>query len=229
MNYYIARDGQQFGPYTLAEVQQYVKDGNILLTDLAHSEGMASWVPVQQILGNIPVPQQPAPAPNYGQVPVYQQPQAVAPQPGNVIGAGPLPPDLHWALVLLLGVITCGIFSYVWMFVQAGFVRKLQPSSNGMMLYALGLPGIFLGEILQVAGGSEDSIKAVGGLIVLAGAIMIIVGHFSLRRSLEDYYNSVEPVNLQLSGVMTFFFNTIYFQYHLNWIRQYKLTGVARR
>ena len=43
MNYYISRDGQQFGPYTLAEVQRYVADGNILLTDLAHSEGMAGW------------------------------------------------------------------------------------------------------------------------------------------------------------------------------------------
>src|ERR1700761_1163540 len=98
MNYYISRDGQQFGPYTLAEVQRYVADGNILLTDLAHSEGMASWVPVSQILGNIP-PQQPvAPAgpPNYGQVPVYQQPGGMVQQP--VAGtSGPLPPDLHWA------------------------------------------------------------------------------------------------------------------------------------
>ena len=58
--------------------------------------------------------------------------------------------------------------------------------------------------------------------------MVLIVGHFSLRNSLEDYYNSVEPLNLQLSGVMTFFFNVIYFQYHLNWIREYKVTGVRR-
>jgi hypothetical protein len=230
MNYYISRDGQQFGPYTLAEVQRYVADGNILLTDLAHSEGMDQWVPVRQILGNIPV-QQPAPAPiapNYGQVPVYpQSPFGVAPQP--VAGAtGPLPPDLHWALVLLFGIITCGIFTYVWMFIQAGFVKKLRPDANCMLLYGIGVPGIVLGYIVQLGGGSDQSVRGLGSLIVLAAAVVLIIGHFSLRNSLEDYYNSVEPLNLQLSGVMTFFFNTIYFQYHLNWIRQYKMTGVRR-
>jgi hypothetical protein len=50
-----------------------------------------------------------------------------------------------------------------------------------------------------------------------------------MRRSMEDYYNSAEPVGLQLSGVMTFFFNVIYFQYHLNRIRQFKTTGVLPR
>jgi hypothetical protein len=230
MNYYISRDGQQFGPYTLAEVQRYVADGNILLTDLAHSEGMDQWVPVRQILGNIPVqPAAPAPAaPNYGQVPVYpQSPLGAAPQP--VAGAtGPLPPDLHWALVLLFGIITCGIFLYVWMFIQAAFVKKLRPDANCLLLYGIGVPANILGSIMQAAAGADETTKGLFSLITFAGAIVVIVGHFSLRNSLEDYYNSVEPLNLQLSGVMTFFFSMIYFQYHLNWIRQYKLTGVRR-
>jgi hypothetical protein len=97
-----------------------------------------------------------------------------------------------------------------------------------MLLYGIGVPGIVLGYIVQLGGGSDQSVRGLGSLIVLAAAVVLIIGHFSLRNSLEDYYNSVEPLNLQLSGVMTFFFNTIYFQYHLNWIRQYKMTGVRR-
>jgi len=35
-----------------------------------------------------------------------------------------------------------------------------------------------------------------------------------MRDALVDYYNTVEPINLRLSGVMTFFFAVFYFQYH---------------
>jgi hypothetical protein len=231
MNYHISRDGQQFGPYTLAEVQRYVADGNILLTDLACSEGMDRWVTVREILGNIPVqPAAPSP-PNYGQVPVYQQPQSGGAQPAYAgQSGGPLPPDLHWGLVLLFGVL-CGIFMWVWIFVQANFVKKLRPDTKCMLFYGLGVAGIVLGYIVIIAGAAakEDAITAFAGLIFLVACVFIIMGHFSLKNSLEDYYNTVEPLQLQLSGVMTFFFNVIYFQYHFNWIRQYKLTGVRTR
>ena len=36
-----------------------------------------------------------------------------------------------------------------------------------------------------------------------------------MKASIERYYNTVEPINLRLSGIMTFFFNMIYFQYHI--------------
>jgi hypothetical protein len=69
-------------------------------------------------------------------------------------------------------------------------------------------------------------VKDYAAIFQLAGGILMICGHFSLKNALEEYYNSVEPINLQLSGVMTFFFNVIYFQYHLSKIRQWKMTGV---
>ncbi len=39
------------------------------------------------------------------------------------------------------------------------------------------------------------------------------------------YYNTVEPIGLRLSGVMTFFFNVFYFQHHMSRIVLWKLTG----
>lgn len=71
MKYYVSRAGQQYGPYSLADLQRYVASGNILPTDLACGEGGAQWVPVSQVIGNVGVP---APQP---QVPV--QPGAVQP------------------------------------------------------------------------------------------------------------------------------------------------------
>ena len=40
--------------------------------------------------------------------------------------------------------------------------------------------------------------------------------------------DSVEPINLRLNGVMVFFFNVFYFQYHFARIRKWKTTGVWR-
>src|ERR1700757_3161695 len=66
MKYYIQRQLSEYGPYTLADLQRYVAQGNILLTDLARSEGMTEWVPVSQVLGNIPMPAATATPPQQG-------------------------------------------------------------------------------------------------------------------------------------------------------------------
>jgi hypothetical protein len=46
-----------------------------------------------------------------------------------------------------------------------------------------------------------------------------------MRSSLVQYYNTVEPISLKLSGVMTFFFNIYYFQHHFSRIAEWKRTG----
>jgi hypothetical protein len=222
MNYYVIREGQQYGPYSLADLQRYLAQGNIQPGDMARSEGMEQWLPVEQIVGNISVPR-PAPPPiNYGQVPVYSQ---VPPGGAGQAVTAPLPPGLHWGLVLLFGIITCGIFSWIWMFVQATYVNRLR-SCNATLLYAVGIGGMIVGQIMSIV--DDPGSKAIGGMIVLACLVVVVVGHFSLKNAMEEYFNSVEPIHLQLSGGMTFFFNTLYFQYHLSRIRDWKLTGVWR-
>lgn len=51
MMIHISRDGQQFGPYSLEQVQEYLASGQLLPTDLAWYEGAADWVPVTGIAG----------------------------------------------------------------------------------------------------------------------------------------------------------------------------------
>ena len=58
MLYTISRNGQTFGPYTPEDVQRYLASGNILPTDLAHSDAAAAdaeqgqgWLPVAQLFG----------------------------------------------------------------------------------------------------------------------------------------------------------------------------------
>ena len=63
-------------------------------------------------------------------------------------------------------------------------------------------------------------------IVCLLPSIFAIIGVFGMRRSLVNYYNTVEPIGLKLSGVMTFFFAIFYFQYHFNRIANWKQTGV---
>ncbi len=99
MNYFISRAGQQYGPYSLDEVQRYVSSGNILVTDLARSEAMEQWTPVSEVVGNIPAAQPAPPPPGQTQVPVYQQqgqPLYAQPAPANY-----QPPKSRIAFILL--------------------------------------------------------------------------------------------------------------------------------
>jgi hypothetical protein len=223
MTYHISRNEQTFGPYSLAELQRYLGTGQILPTDLARSEGLTQWVPVSQIMGNISVAN-PAPPPpqSYGQLPMYGAPAAAALPTAPQY---PSPPNLHWAVLLLLTFVTCGIFAYVWMFVEAAYVGKIDRENKTTILYGIGLPCSLLGWAFKDLPALGDA-QALAGLAYLCGLILFIVGRFKIKGSLEDHFTSVEPINLQLSGVMTFFFGDLYFQYHFNRINNWRRTGV---
>jgi uncharacterized protein DUF4339 len=200
MNYKIKRGEQEYGPYTLAELQRYVASGNILLTDLCQSEGMPEWVPVQQVIGNIPVP-------------------AAAPPPANPVvfqpSPYPLPPNLHWGVAILLTVITCFLFWWIWAFVQAAWARKVEPASKALVL-SFGAGAMSIYDI--------EAARAFAGLLNLAGFAIAIVAGFNLRATIEEHYIVRDPLpgGFALSGVMTFFFSNLYFQYHFTKIREMK-------
>jgi hypothetical protein len=234
MKYYIQRQLNEYGPYTLADLQRYVAQGSIQLADLTRSEGMTDWVPVSQVIGNIPIPVaapagQAIGAAAYGGGTVYDGSGAVyGVQAVSALGEPAVPIDFHWALVLLIGIVTCGIFNYAWLIVESVFVRKVKPASKGLLFVIIAIAGFFVGGFVNgiMAAASHGQAAPYGSLFSLAALVLYLVGVFQMKSDLEDYYNSIEPINLQLSGVMVFFFNVYYFQYHFSRIAQWKKTGV---
>ena len=219
MLYHVSRNGQNYGPYTLEDLQRYVAAGNVLPTDLAKSDEMPDWVPVAQVLG-ASMPAAPAPMAAYG-APVPAYPVAVAIYPD--------PPNLHWGLVLLIGCFTCGLFLIVWMFVQAAWMRKVDPRSKALTYYiaAIVLYVIMIGgEITMVMSGANGTpstgISGLMSVCSLAYFVLIMIAIFSMRSSMEEHFNGPEPIGLKLSGVMTFFFSVLYFQYHFTRINEIK-------
>jgi hypothetical protein len=217
VTYRIARDGQEFGPYSLSDVQRYVGTGNILPTDFALAEGSTEWIPVAQVVGTIAASAPQAIQPGYAPVSVY-----------------PEPPGLNWGIVLLLDVVTCGIFNIAWNIVQALWVKKVQPDTRALLLYlaALGLAAVNIAISVSRmittmhAGGKPDPFAplAVLSLLISLATFILqwILQPFEVRRALLKHFNESDPIGLQLNPVMTFFFGSLYFQYHLNRISDLK-------
>jgi len=223
MPYQVSRNGQMYGPYTLEDLQRYVASGNILQSDLAKSEEMPEWVPVSQILGaqsTMPPSTPYAPA-GYSQLTAYAPPATGSPYPD--------PPNLNWALELLLGFLTCVLFVVVWNLVIASWAKRVQPNSKALMYYIIATVLIVLnfggsyGNVIAAMHHDPVHQNIFGGIIAIATWVVRLIARFSLRDTLEEHYNTVEPLGLRLSAVMTFFFGGIYFQYKLNRINEVKI------
>ena len=206
MDYFISREGQQYGPYTLADLQRYVASGEVLTSDLATSEGMTTPVTVGQIIGNIAAPVA------YANVP-----------PAVPAAIFPDPPNLHWGLVLLFGILTCGLFSIIWDIVQASWMKKVDPESKAFSIYLGAAGALVLIFVMSFMAGMAHTTNSLTGVLQIVYSVILIVGRFSFKASMEKHYNTAEPMGLALSGVMTFFFGGIYFQYHFNDIMKRKM------
>jgi hypothetical protein len=208
MKYFVKRTDKEYGPYSLADLQLYMQQGNISGNDMARSEGMNDWAPVSSIVGTISVPV----GGGFGAAPALVQQVA-------------LPPNLHWAVVLLLSIVTCGIFNIIWLFVQGAWVRKVRPD-NRAIFYFIGYFGAAFSAGFMSAQSSH--VAGLGALLNIGGLVLFLCGVFSIRGAMDDYFTHEENIGMQLSGVMTFFFNALYFQYHFNEVSERRRqAGVA--
>jgi hypothetical protein len=210
--YYVLRQGQQFGPYSLDEVRIYLAQGSLVPTDAARKGEQGDWTTVQMVTT------------------------------GPRGAGSPAPPSLHWAILLLLCAVTWGFFLGVWIFVQSAWVKKINPQSKATRYYAISLvlaavaaalSMLYLAALNTVADdlpGLTPSETATWSLSILvlsavSGGFML-AGFFSIKKSIETYFTKQEPMGLRLSGILTFFFHLLYLQYHFRRIAQWKRTGV---
>lgn len=234
MNYHIRRGDQSYGPYTLADLQRYVASGHVLPTDLAKSEEMTDWVPVSQILNPAGLPPAFDQPPAYGAPPAtpYQGGYTQAPSYPQAAGAPVLqfedPPNLSWGLVLLFDFLTCGIFQLVWNFILSAWMKRVQPASQAIIYYAVGyglqlintgftIP-IVLGAMHHVTQSHHYGLNAIS----FVAWVIRIVARFNMKSSLEEHFNTVEPIGLRLNGAMVFFFGGLYIQSQMNRINEIK-------
>lgn len=229
--FHINRDGTSFGIFDEAEARALFAQSTIRPTDLVWCDGMAGWLPASEGFGPAIAPPLPTVPLATAADPRYAAPfsgfDATAPSTVAETTQVPMPPKLHWGLVLLFTLLTVGLFAVVWVFRQAIWAKKIDPTSRAVWFYA---GYIVLAVIANVITPSPD--EASLGLALLrlvcslGGLVLVCCGSFSVRRSMVDYFTTVEPIGLRMSGAMTFFFNTLYLQHHMTRIAKWKETGV---
>lgn len=216
MHYFVLRNGQTYGPYTLEDLRSYVQSGNVLLSDLAKNEAMPEWLPVQSILGSVGASPASSSAP-------YQTNQA----PMDM-GAYPDPPSLSWGLVLLFSILTCGLFMVVWNIIIGVYVKRIQPKGQGVVFYIAGAVLLFInsstsfGLIFAMQHHHMYGHHPFASALGIAGWVIRLVGLFMMKASLEEHFNQQEPIGLRLSSPMTLLFGGLYLQYHLTRISEMK-------
>lgn len=155
---------------------------------------------------------------------------APAATPAMAASAYPDAPNLHWGLVLLFGTLTGTLFMFVWNLVIAAWLKRVQPNATSIYYY-IGFGVLTLVQLAVtipytlhqvMSPGVHMAYNPVGSIFGLVAWVVKLIARFSQRASLEEHFNTAEPVGLRLSAAMTFFFGGLYFQYHLNRIHAMK-------
>jgi len=116
------------------------------------------------------------------------------------------PPALRWPLVLILSILTLGIFEDVWLLWQSRWAKKVDRHSRATLFLAAGLLLFLVGGIFA----EMSDFKSLAGWVEFGGLVLSQVGNFSVKGTIEKRYK------VSLSGLMTIFFSSIYLQYHFD-------------
>ncbi len=142
----------------------------------------------------------------------------------------PPPPSLHWGWVFLLSILTLGIFAIVWPFIQANWVRKIDPRSNASLMLWLWLGGIIVSFFFIPAWtpagdmSPPTSRERFGWLLQLATSVLFYGAYFAMSASIRQHMASYR-LPVRIGGITLFFFNTLYLQGQLTWLARWQQTG----
>ncbi len=243
---WVGQNGEQFGPYSEADVRRWIGEGKFARDALVWRNGMTDWAPLGDLFPAVnepppPLPPRSLPPPNRPLPPAFTAPGAMSGEsfsayPESETTAAsthrptlPPPPALHWGLVLLFTMLTFGIFGVVWPFIQANWVRKIDSHSRASLFIGLALASLVIGYVCYFAGAfavasGHFGLLALGGMLLLGYWVLYLTAYFSmagsLRRNLPAY-----GLPVAIGGVTLFFFNMYYLQGQLSWVARCKNTG----
>jgi hypothetical protein len=192
-----------FGPYSMARLRAYAKDGRLTRTALLWRKGMSAWIQAQEVQGVFPPPRAPRP--------VAPRSSAVEPLPGRVIerasaaadrGAGmlellevrPNPRVESWTLgvsvVASVGAVGVVVFATVQAVRAVGFIGALPL----VILSLAGCASLPLGWAFTRIGlrtvrntpariSSRTVLIAPGLVALLLGTVLIAVAAFGMIHS----------------------------------------------
>jgi hypothetical protein len=182
---HVARDGTNIGTFSVEEVQEGLRTGRFLPTDMAWEAGMADWRPLSQVMAGKPGGATPAPGTTEAST-----------LPVSLSGPSPAAGGLPWEHREQLGFFKAYFDTVILVLTKPGEAFAMMKSEGdlmGPMLFALigGCAGMIVSVLLQIAlqsiGFMADRQSAAFGMgavgiwavgYILLSPVLIIVGVF---------------------------------------------------
>jgi hypothetical protein len=215
MEYRIARDGQTYGPYTEAELREYLASGNLVETDLARTETMDKWLPLRKVL------------------PRQKKPRRRTLNPAGLRTDIPAPPDMPWWMAMALAFVTGGTFYIAWNIFEAVWLYRADKNRRPLIYFGISALLLlfdvpeFFSKVTHTFFFTPITTSTNATFLWVAGIMLLLIGQFSMRRSLVRHFNETEPIGLRLGWFKTLMFGGIYFQYHFNRINDLRRSLTA--
>ena len=127
---HVMRDGQQFGPYTIEDINAYLAQGTLLPTDQAWYEGAANWMPITEVPG---VAHGAAPVPTAPPVTGVDPMTAANPEVVAVAEASAAVGGAKKKKLIIIGGSVAGVvvIAGVLLFVYPGFLKDDETGEGG--------------------------------------------------------------------------------------------------
>ena len=238
-HYHYFLDGQELGPFSRSAIVALLKSGKMDGAMLRQGPEQSWRIPeelgfIMAIAPQSAGPDRPSASPidaSPSAAEINQERQAAV---AAARASLPPPPALHWSLVLLLSLFTLGLFGWVWYFIQAAYVRKIDLGSNAtayLVIHSLCCVVYVVVSVLSgidPAGSMPDSIPPATTALLLAlllgGIIFFYCALYSMAGSLENLPRRY-GVRMVIGGFTLFLFRSLYLQGQLSWLARWKATG----
>jgi glucan phosphoethanolaminetransferase (alkaline phosphatase superfamily) len=147
----------------------------------------------------------------------------------------PEPPNLAWGWLVLLQFVTFGFFPLGYAFVQARWIKRIDPESRASQWLGIALAcwavyfvvisvPTYLAMFYPSGFGRPSGMGFIQFILIVGALVFALLAWFgmadSMRRALPAH--GLVP---EISGVYVFFFNVFYLQGQLQWIHRWRDTG----
>ena len=186
MQIYVGKNGQQFGPFSLEEINRKLADGTFAGTDLAWYEGAAGWAPLSGVAGVVIAAAAPAPTPAPAVTPAptpVQRAPAPAPEPirsnAPIVPSAPAPRGGYKTLSVVSWVLL-GLTFFISFIPFLGCVTWI-------LAWVVAVAAIVMGIIVLTRGGTLQGI-----LIILAGVLIVPLSFLGQFASLALFGGTID-------------------------------------
>ena len=169
--YLVLRDGQQFGPYSIDQIQGYSAEGRINPKDLAWTQGMSQWVPVSQVFSVLHPPPFHSPS-----VSSYPQQPTYVPSPGNGFFL-----HIPTSRLVAMSFLSFGLYGLYWIYMNWKYLKdrdKLNIQPFGRAMFGV----FFIAQLLKAIHSDREANRIAApqfsaGALATGYIVLILIGY----------------------------------------------------